>query len=137
MMTNGVLKVVNHEEGEYISSIFLRPKPDNTHRMILNLKGLNNFVEYKHFKMEHLNHALLSIKPKCFMGSIDLKDAYYNVPIHENFRIFMRFKWKGHVMEYQCLCFGLSSAPRMFTKLMKPNLCNVACKRPYISRLDR
>ena len=46
LVTNGVLKEVEHEEDEYISTIFLIPKPDNTYRMILNLKGLNNFVEY-------------------------------------------------------------------------------------------
>ena len=37
------------------------------------------------------------------MASIDLKDAYYTVPI-----------------QYTCLPNGLSSAPRLFTKLMKP-----------------
>ena len=132
LVTNGVLKEVEHEEGEYISTIFLIPKPDNTYRMILNLKGLNNFVEYKHFKMEHLNHALLSISPNCYMGSIDLKDAYYTVPIHENYRKFMRFQWRGRVMEYQCLCFGLSSAPRAFTKLMKPIFATLRAKG-YIS----
>ena len=132
LVTNGVLKEVEHEEDEYISTIFLIPKPDNTYRMILNLKGLNNFVEYKHFKMEHLNHALFSISPNCYMGSIDLKDAYYTVPIHENYRKFMRFQWRGRVMEYQCLCFGLSSAPWVFTKLMKPIFATLRAKG-YIS----
>ena len=66
------------------------------------------------------------------MGSIDLKDAYYTIPIHENYRKFMRFQWRGRVMEYQCLCFGLSSAPRVFTKLMKPIFATLRAKG-YIS----
>ena len=52
--------------------------------MILNLKVLNGFVEYKHFKMEHLNNAILSMTPDCYMGSIDLQDAYYTVPMDES-----------------------------------------------------
>ena len=120
LLDKGVLKKVPHVTDEFISTVFLRPKPDNTHRMILNLKLLNGFVEYKHFKMEHLNNAILSMTPDCYMGSIDLQDAYYTVPMDESCKKFMRFVWRGDVMEYQSLAFGLSSAPRLFTKLMKP-----------------
>lgn len=35
-------------------------------------------------------------------------------------RKFLRFLWKGLTYEFQCLPFGLSSAPRTFTKLLKP-----------------
>ena len=32
----------------------------------------------------------------------------------------MRFKWQGKLHEFQCLAFGLSSAPWIFTKALKP-----------------
>ena len=41
-----------------VSQIFPRLKPSGTVRIMLNLKPLNEFVEYKHFKMEHLSLAL-------------------------------------------------------------------------------
>ena len=44
-----------YEEGEVISNIFLRPKKDGPHLLILNLKHLNRFAEYKHFKMDNLH----------------------------------------------------------------------------------
>ena len=37
-----------HEEGEVISNIFLRPKKDGSHCLILKLKNLNQFAEYRH-----------------------------------------------------------------------------------------
>ena len=45
-----------HEEREVILNIFLLPKKDGFHRMrlILTLKNLNQFAEYKHFKMDSL-----------------------------------------------------------------------------------
>ena len=50
---------------------------------------------------------------------IDLKDAYLSVPICSNHRQYLRFQWKEVIYEFQCLPFGLSSAPRTFTKILK------------------
>jgi hypothetical protein len=35
-------------------------------------------------------------------------------------KFFLRFSWKGTIYEFQVLCFGLASAPRVFTKVLKP-----------------
>ena len=38
----------------FISTVFTRKKKSGTLRFILNLKHLNSFVAYKHFKMESI-----------------------------------------------------------------------------------
>lgn len=38
----------------FTSNIFLIPKSGGRFRLILNLKALNNFVAYEHFKMEDI-----------------------------------------------------------------------------------
>jgi hypothetical protein len=55
-----------------------------------------------------------------YLMKLDLKDAYYSVPIAEDHKKYLRFQYQGVTYEYQCLPFGLSSAPRAFTKLLKP-----------------
>jgi len=55
-----------------------------------------------------------------YLASIDLKDAYFHVPINEDSKKLLRFEWDGILYEFNCLPFGLSTAPRIFTKLMKP-----------------
>jgi len=42
------------------------------------------------------------------------------VPIHESCRKFLRFLWKGTFYQFKALPFGLCSAPRIFTKVLKP-----------------
>ena len=110
----------SHEPDEFISNIFLRKKKDGTYRMILNLKQLNEFIVYHHFKMDSLQAATELMKPGCFMASIDLKDAYYTVSIHQEFQKYLKFQVDGKLYQYTCLPNGLSNAPRLFTKLMKP-----------------
>ena len=109
-----------HKDGEFLSNLFIRPKKDGTYRPIINLRGLNTFVAYSHFKMETIHSAMQLISSNCFMASIDLRDAYYAIPIAQEHRKYLRFLWLNKVYEFTCLPFGLSCAPRVFTKVMKP-----------------
>ena len=115
-----VIQEVNNSDDQYLSPIFTVPKKDGEHRMILNLKDLNQNIEYYHFKMDTFETALKLIKPNCFMASIDVRHAYYSVPIAHEDRKFLRFKWKNAIFQYTCLPNGISCAPRYFTKLLKP-----------------
>ncbi len=58
LLKKGVIMPSVLEPGEFISPKFLRTKPDGTHRMILNLKEFNQYVEYHHFKMDMLETAI-------------------------------------------------------------------------------
>ena len=118
----------SHCKGEYISNIFIRPKKDDSYRLILNLKNLNQFVQYHHFKMENLKSAITLMSPNCYMASIDLTDAYYSVSIDTNHRKYLRFIWRNQLFQFTCLPNGLSSAPRIFTKLMKPAYSTLRCQ---------
>ena len=60
--------------------------------MILNFKQLNEFVSYYHFKMDTIQTALKLMRPGCFMASVDLKDAYYSVPIALEDRKYLKFE---------------------------------------------
>ena len=122
LLSNRVLEVTEHSDNEIISDIFLRDKKDGSHRMILNLKKLNLYAEKVHFKMDTLHTITKLVEKDCFMASIDLKDAYYFVPITREDRKCLRFLWQGTLFQFTCLPNGLSCAPRKFTKLLKPAL---------------
>ena len=115
-----VIVPCENEYGDFISTIFVRPKADGTHRLILNLKVLNKYVAYHHFKMETLQSAINMMTKGCFMASVDFKDAYYSVAIHENYQKYLKFSWNGKLFNFTCLPNGLACAPRLFTKLLKP-----------------
>lgn len=54
-----------------------------------------------------------------YIVKLDLKDAYMVVPIHANSRPFLAFKNLGVTYTYRALNFGLNTAPRIFSKLLR------------------
>ncbi len=60
-----------------------------------------------------------------YMMKLDLKDAYYTVAVHPEYRRFLRFVFNGKTFEFQCLSFGLKSAPRAFTRLMTLTITHI------------
>ena len=59
--------------------------------MKYDIKSLNQFIEYKHFKMESFSAIANTVKPNCFMASVDLKDDYYFVPIAPEHQNYLKF----------------------------------------------
>ena len=90
--------------------------------MILNLKNLNDHVPYIHFKRETILKMETVLNPTLLHGKINIKDAYYSIPILPEQQKIWKFSLQGNVNKLTCLPNGLSSGPRKFTKLLKPSI---------------
>ena len=119
MLEKGAIHQVSPCQNQILSHIFLREKKEGTYRPIINLKQVNQFIPYQKFKMETLKNIKSLLIKDDYMVKIDLKDAYFTVPLSPKSRRFVRFSYLGNVYEFLCLMFGLGPAPRIFTKIMK------------------
>ena len=117
MPTNEMLS----EKG-FVSQLFAVPKKDGGIRPVVNLKVLNSYVKQVSFKMEgiHLMKDLLC--PGDWITKVDLKDAYFAIPLNCQDRKLLRFQWQGKLYQFNCVPFELSSAPCIFTKATKPEV---------------
>lgn len=120
LLLKGAISKCKTEKGEYLSPYFLRKKPSGEHRFILNLKKLNQFLTAPHFKMESLKNAIKLIERNDHMATIDIKDSYFLIPIAKQHRKFLKFTFERKLYRFNVLPFGLSTAPFVFTKLLKP-----------------
>ena len=119
LLDKGVISLVDHEEGEFISNIFIREKSTpGSYRTNLNVKLLNEEIEKIHFKMDTLQSVLALVEPRDWMISIDFTDAYYSIPIAKHHRKLLRFQFDGKLLS--CLPSRVSSryAP---TAIQDPN----------------
>jgi len=119
MLQKGAIEKVENPGDGFVSTMFLVPKKDGGRRPVINLKRLNGFVKTEHFKMEGIHMLKSVLKKGDWMAKIDLKDAYFVVPITNEDRRFLRFRWKRGTYQFTCLPFGLSCAPWVFTKITK------------------
>ena len=89
-----------------ISSIFLVHKKDGCHRPVINLKNLNSFLNFQHFKMEGID--MLDV---FFFGETGSKRRIVHYPgLERTSKVWNLFAshlhWPVH--------------PKIFTKIMKP-----------------
>ena len=104
----------------FYSRLFLVKKASGSWRPIIDLSTLNLFITSSRFHMETPRSVLNSIRPGDWMISLDLQDAYLQVPVHHDSRRFLRFVLDGKPFQFRVLCFGLTTAPQVFTRIMAP-----------------
>lgn len=124
LLSLGAVSPCVPSDDQFISKTFLASKPNGDKRFILNLKNLNHFVSKLHFKMEDYRTASRLVPTNGYMATIDLKEAYLLIAIRESDRKYLRFQFENEnrdviTYEFNAMPYGLSVAPRTFTKIMK------------------
>jgi len=68
----------------FYSTLFLVPKKEGSMHPVINLKRLNSWVSPQHFKMEGIPTLHDLLQQGDWLVKVDLKDAYFSMPIHMN-----------------------------------------------------
>ena len=102
----------------FYSRLFFVPKKTGGVRPVIDLSVLNRSLIVPKFKMESIHSIRASLRLNSWAYSIDLKDAYFHVPIHKSSRKYLRFQIGQEIFQFRALPFGLSTAPLVFTKVV-------------------
>ena len=119
MRVKGAIEEAPPHSRAFYGRLFTVPKSSGGLRPVLDLSPLNKYLKVIHFRMETPRSIRESIRQGDWATSLDLKDAYFHIPIHRNFRKFLRFIWNDKVFQFRALPFGLSLAPWVFTKITR------------------
>ena len=126
LLTKGAIEpVADATSPGFYGRLFVVPKASGGWRPVLDLSALNRFVDCPHFLMESVASIRAAIRPGDFAVSVDLRDAYFHVLVHQRFRKWMRFVWRGQAFQFRALPFGLSTAPLIFTKIVRELLASL------------
>ena len=115
-----IIKVVSPDHDQFISHIFpVAKKSLGEFRIILDLSDLNLFVQKIRFRMDSLSDIINLIQPGDYFISIDISDAYYCIAMHILSMPYLTFIFLNVYYQFTCLPQGLTSAPRIFTKIIR------------------
>ena len=120
LLQKGEVSVVTSPRTGFYSNLFLVSKKDGGQRSVINLKSLNQFVRTQHFNIEGIYTLNEIVRPNDWMVKVDLKDAFFTTLIHNTHKQYLKFMFREKGYQFNCLPFGLSSAPWVFTKTLKP-----------------
>ena len=124
----GAIVVVDIRPDQFVSRIFQVPKKNREHRLILDLKDLNKFLKKIHFKMDGLEDIASLISFNDYLASLDCQDAFLTIAMHPDCYKYLCFDFEGVRYCFKALIFGLTCAPRIFTKLLKVPLSRLRQK---------
>ena len=119
-LKRGIIREITAPTLLHFSRIFIRLKKNGKKRPIIDLKVLNNHLNFPSFKMETVSVIAKAISTGLWACSVDIQDAYFHVPMHWEFHKFLAFKIGNRIFVFQFLPFGLSPAPWVFTRIIKP-----------------
>ena len=123
LLAKSAIKPIAPSDDQFVSPIFDVPKKDtDNRRVILNLKYLNNFIRKTKFRLEGYDVIFSMIRVNDFLVSIDLHDAFLTLSMHPLCFKYLCFEWLNVRYCYTCMPFGMTSSPRIFTKVLKPVL---------------
>ena len=114
-------RYINQIEFNY----FIIPKKGGGLRPILDLRQLNTHLKILIFHMLRTADVLQGIKQGDWLTTIDLKDAYFTSLSHLG-KQFLRFAFEGRAYQFCVLPFGISLAPRVFTRCVAAALSPTA-----------
>ena len=120
MLLKGAIEEVRDSSSvAFYSRLFIVAKKTGGWRPIIDLSHLNLYLDFPTFRMETTQSIRNSLQVGQWTTSLDLKDAYFHIPMAPSVHKLLRFQVLGKLYQFVAMPFGLATAPREFTTLVK------------------
>ena len=104
---------------QFVSKVFLVPKPGNKWRLVMDFRWLNSHCVDHTCRFETLKTLNRLAKKGDYMFSFDLQDGYHAIGIAPEDRKYFTFNLNGKLLQASALPFGWNASPYVFVKTMK------------------
>jgi transposase InsO family protein len=110
-LKNGWIKQSVSEAG---APILFVPKKDGSLRLCIDYRGLNAITKKNRHPLPLISETLDRLGRATVFSALDLKDAYYRIPIKRSDSWKTAFRTRYGHFEYNVMPFGLTNAPATF-----------------------
>lgn len=112
------MDVIEPCNSEYASPLLPVKKSNGKFRVCLDSRRVNSATKNDAYPMPNLHEILHGMERAKYFSVIDLKEAYWQIPLSEDSRNFTAFRTRKGLFRFTVMPFGLKGAPFTMSKLM-------------------
>lgn len=79
-----ILDVVEPSNSPWASAVLLVKKPDGSYRWVVDLRAVNRVTKADSYPLPKVNDILDQLRDAKYISSVDLKSAYFQIPLEES-----------------------------------------------------
>lgn len=129
--------VIEPAQSDWCLNVVPVKKPSGAIRLCLDARRLNERTVRDLYPQAHIGRILSRLESAKFISTIDLKEAYLQIPLQRQSRKFTAFAIPGKgLYQYTRLPFGLSNSPATLSRLIDRILGNGALEPRIFIYLD-
>lgn len=113
------MDVIEESKSSWSSPVVLVRKPNGKARLCLDSRRINSITKKDAFPLPNIEGLLGRLKDTYFISTIDLKDAFWQVPLAKDSREITAFSVPGRPLyHYKRMPFGLCNSAQTMCRLM-------------------
>lgn len=116
MVERGILRKIEHSP--WREPMLAVDKKDGTVRICLDARELNKVTVRNTYPITDVDQILTRLKTTKYLSSIDLSQAFFQIPLHEDSQLKTAFAFEGQLYCYQRMTMGLKNSPATLAVLI-------------------
>lgn len=113
------LEVIEPSKSAWSSPVCLIPKKDGSYRFCIDFRQLNAVTKKDAYPLPYISSILDNLREAKYISTLDIKSAYWQVPLAEGCREYTAFTVPGRgLFHFRRMAFGLTNAPATFQRLV-------------------
>lgn len=110
--------VLQPSKSSWCSTPLIVPKPDGSNRFVNNFIGVNAVTVKDKYPLPRMDDLIDQLVNSEWYCTIDLKSAYFQIPLAESSRPKTAFATSKGLFEYCVMAQGLYNSPATFSRFM-------------------
>lgn len=111
--------IIERSTSPWSSPIVLVRKKDDTYRFCVDYRKLNQVTERDAYPIPYVSATLDKLKDAKYLSSLDIRSAYFQVPLSEDSRPLTAFTVPNRgLFQFRRLPMGLANSPATFQRLI-------------------
>lgn len=112
------LQVIEECNTEFASPLVPVRKANGKIRVCLDSRRINSITRKDAYPMRNMSEIFHRLKKAKYFSIVDLKDAYFQIPLKESSRNYTAFRTPKGLFRFRVVPFGLKNAPFTMNRLM-------------------